>query len=521
MKTILLPIACLALLAHCGGTTSEPGPSDDVTTDTPQTPDTTSSDMTIPPVEACPVLDESLGKTPLDSHQVQWAHSTDGVTFTVDDTVLLKKVSVPDAVIGPNGKVWVYFVNGNPGQHAVFVAEQQDDGTLETFDCIRIDGAIRPNAVDPDVVRMPDGRYRLFFFEGWFVGDVKPQNEHPFYSAISDDGIHFTQELKILETTSGGTDPTATFLDDGTWLLGVTTGEEVVLAKGTDGGVFWPTDVTFPGGIPEIASFDDGTIRMYVSGKDGKLIHKSMDGGETWEEEGTFNIPGADPSLVKLGDDDYAFFFKSFAGDGPGPGPGPGPVPGPDAHVSPCKDANLAPTEALYVEVTWATPGDKDQRDEGPDAGSDVDLHLVHPHGFENNSVGWFDQPFDCFWFNANPNWGDMNPTVDDDPAQIIDDTDGCGPEAITLNNPEANAWYNIGVYYWMDPGVGPSHATVRVWMAGKLVLETGPVMMIQQELWSVGRVCPTCAGDKVEEFKNADGTPQVEVFEHPFFVGT
>jgi hypothetical protein len=501
MKTIVLPIACLALLAHCGGTTSEPGPTDDVSTDI-ATPD-----MTVPPVEACPVLDESLGETPLDSHQVQWAHSSDGVTFTTNDQVLLEKASVPDAVMGPNGKVWVYFVNGNPGQHAIFVAEQQNDGTLETFDCIRIDGAVRPNAVDPDVVRLPDGRYRLFFFEGWFVGDAKPQNVHPFYSAISDDGIHFTQEVKILETTGGGTDPTATFLDDGTWLLGVTMGDEVVLAKGTDGGVFWPTGVTFPGGIPEIASFDDGAIRMYVSGKDGKLIHKSTDGGETWEEEGTFNIPGADPSLVKLDDHYYALFYKSFSGAGPGPGPGPGP----DAHVSPCKDANLAPTEALYVEVTWATPGDKDQRDEGPEAGSDVDLHLVHPLGFENDSVGWFDQPFDCFWFNQNPNWGDLAPAAVDDPNQIIDDTDGCGPEAIIIEQPEADTWYSVGVHYWNTAQMGPSHATVRVWFGGKLVLEAGPVMMKYQDLWTVGRVCPTC--DAVDEEQNEDGSPKVEEF--------
>jgi len=510
MKRTVLILFSLLLVAHCGGSKS------DETTDT-ASPDTVSTDMTVPPVEACPVLDESEGETALESHRVQWAHSTDGVSFTVDDTILLEKASVPDAVMGPNGKVWVYFVNGNPGQHAIFVAEQQEDGTLETFDCIRVDGAIRPNAVDPDVVRLPDGRYRLFFFEGWFVGDAKPQDDHPFYSAISEDGIHFTQELKVLETTGGGTDPTATYLDDGTWLLGVTTGEEVLLAKGTDGSAFELTGTSFPSGIPEIASFDDGTVRMYVTGKDSKLIHKSTDGGETWTEEGSFSVPGADPSLIKLGTDDYALFFKSFSGAGPGPGPGPGP----DAHTSPCKDANLAPTEALYVEVTWANPGDPDQTDEGPGAGADVDLHLVHPLGQTDEFNGWFNQPFDCFWFNPNPNWGQANPDTDDDPAQIIDDTDGCGPEAIVLKNPEADAWYNIGVYYWSDPEVGPAHATVRVWMAGELVLETGPVMLLEQELWSVGRVCPTCDGNKVEELTNTDGTPQVEKFEHPFFVGT
>ena len=305
MKRTVLTLFSLLLLVHCGDTTP------DETADT-ASPDTGVADMTVPPAEACPVLDESQGVSPLDSHRVQWAHSTDGVSFVVDDTILLEKASVPDAVIGPNGKVWVYFVNGHPGQHAIFIAEQQDDGTLETFDCIRVDGVIRPNAVDPDVVRLPDGRYRLFFFEGWFVDGAKPQEDHPFYSAISEDGIHFTQEVKVLETNGGGTDPTATYLDDGTWLLGVTTGEGVLLAEGTDGGAFELTGVSFPNGIPEIASFDDGTVRMYIMGMDIRLIYKSTDGGETWTEEGTFNAPGADPSLVQLGTNDYALFFKTF-----------------------------------------------------------------------------------------------------------------------------------------------------------------------------------------------------------------
>ena len=115
-------------------------------------------DGTQGPIESCPALDESLTNTPLYDHRVQWASSTDGKNFTKDNQVLLEHASVPDAVVRPDGKVWVYFVNGNPGQHAVFVAEQQADGTLKTFDCIRIDGEINGNAVDPDIVLLDDGR---------------------------------------------------------------------------------------------------------------------------------------------------------------------------------------------------------------------------------------------------------------------------------------------------------------------------------------------------------------------------
>ena len=40
---------------------------------------------------------------------------------------------------------------------------------------------------------------------------------------------------------------------------------------------------------------------------------------------------------------------------------------------------------------------------------------------------------FDCFWFNAHPNWGSFDPSVDDDPGLDRDDTDGAGPENLFL----------------------------------------------------------------------------------------
>ncbi len=50
---------------------------------------------------------------------------------------------------------------------------------------------------------------------------------------------------------------------------------------------------------------------------------------------------------------------------------------------------------------------------------------------------GWFDQPFDCFWFNAHPEWGSFDPTYSDDPDLYRDDTDGAGDKRVPVpNNP-------------------------------------------------------------------------------------
>jgi len=262
--------------------------------------------------EACPVLDEATGsRKGIYNHHIRAMDSRDGLSFIKNDTVLLDHASVPEAILRPDGEVWVYFINGQPGQHAIFIAKQKPDGSLETFDCVRIDGVINGNAVDPDIVRMDDGRYRIFFFEGWFVGGRK-ENVHSFYSAVSTDGIHFTLEGKVLEIDGGGTDPTVAHFPDGTWLMALAYTDGVLLATSDDGETFALTGQSLPQGIPELATFDDGRVRLYIASREGLLIHSSMDQGASWEEEKVVPLGGADPSLIQLGPSSWRLFYKGF-----------------------------------------------------------------------------------------------------------------------------------------------------------------------------------------------------------------
>lgn len=263
----------------------------------------------------CPVLDPSK-QSPLSNHQIQRATSADGLRFTPDGKVLLARASVPDGVIGPDDKHWIYFVNGNPGQHAVFVGRVEGD-ELVTFDCVRIDGAINGNAVDPDVVRLPDGRYRLFYFQGWFVpGEPppKPGEAHRFYTAISQDGIHFTVENKILETQGGGTDPSAVQLADGSWLMSLTLDDKVVLASSPDAKAFTLTGVEFEPAITELATFDQGqTVRIYLATTQGLKVKVSSDRGKTWTDETTVMGLGPDPSMLRNTDGSWTMYYKTFS----------------------------------------------------------------------------------------------------------------------------------------------------------------------------------------------------------------
>lgn len=177
---------------------------------------------------------------------------------------------------------------------------------------------------------------------------------------------------------------------------------------------------------------------------------------------------------------------------------------------------------AIHVELLWQTPGDPDETDHGPQAGSNLDLHFLHPWAdgpdLDGDGVkdGWFDIPFDCFWFNAHPNWGSYDPAVDDDPALDVDDTDGGGPENINLAHPEPVV-YRVGVHYWADNGYGAALATVRVWVWDQLVFKMDGVEMVEDDIWEVCTI--EWPSGKVEGVLDGDGGPKIlSDYANPWF---
>lgn len=150
----------------------------------------------------------------------------------------------------------------------------------------------------------------------------------------------------------------------------------------------------------------------------------------------------------------------------------------------------VIPDEAIHVELLWETSGDVNGYDAGPEAGTDVDLHFLHPFAqgedFDGDGVvdGWFDKPFDTAWDNMHPNWGSQDPAIDDNPGLDLDDTDGSGPENLNLNIPEDGLTYTVGVHYWEDYGYGPSRVTVRVYIHRELMWEKTGVELVHGDMW-------------------------------------
>jgi hypothetical protein len=161
-----------------------------------------------------------------------------------------------------------------------------------------------------------------------------------------------------------------------------------------------------------------------------------------------------------------------------------------------CDDGNLADGDGcdgcercsacgFRVEMVWDTPGDPNPIDTGAGRGSDVDLHLLHPDGTWNRG------PWDCHWKNKNPDWGASG--SEDDPAMVIDDTDGWGPEIIELNQPEGTETdpvaYWVGVYYYSDHNYGLSDVTIRIYLNGVLGFEETFPNLENHQFWDVARI--------------------------------
>ena len=192
-----------------------------------------------------------------------------------------------------------------------------------------------------------------------------------------------------------------------------------------------------------------------------------------------------------------------------------------------CIDAEATvfvnPDEAIHVELLWHTPNDPDETDEGPEAGADLDLHFLHPFATgedvdgDGTPDGWFDQPFDCFWFNAHPNWASLDPMVDDDPGLDLDDTDGAGPENVNLNIPEDGQTYKVGVHYWNDHGFGPSLATVRIYIYSSLVFQLDDVEMVHQDMWEVATIAWP-SGEVTLKTDSGGNYKIIPNYQHPFF---
>ncbi len=145
------------------------------------------SDYT-PPVGSAQ-MDQGEGGVGPWSLRLRIATSDNGLDFTKTDRILTDQADVPDLVLGPNGWIYAYYVGWTMGsaQNRIGVAISFDGGENWIYKYVNIpEVGMDPPPVDPDVVVLGDGTFRIFFtYQG--QGTTGPQT----YYAEGTDGINF------------------------------------------------------------------------------------------------------------------------------------------------------------------------------------------------------------------------------------------------------------------------------------------------------------------------------------------
>ena len=236
---------------------------------------------------------------------------------------VLDHASVPAVTSGPDGAVWLFFVDTDFG-HLLEAAEagrplstgvvgvgglgaaRSEDGRHFERVGLSFSGEGPLYMVDPDIQALPDGTWRMVFFGAPAdqvcrdeMDPARSARPHAAYTAVSTDLVHWTHEGVAFTATAGGTDPTIWCEDPPQCALYLGGGA----ASGDGGRSFEAVEMRMP--TPEITSPDvvataAGWRMLYLERTQMKAA-VSTD-GRTWTDAGAVPVRGADPTLLRRGD---------------------------------------------------------------------------------------------------------------------------------------------------------------------------------------------------------------------------
>ncbi|MDD2666790.1 MAG: hypothetical protein PHD13_05485 [Methanocellales archaeon] len=246
-------------------------------------------------------------------HQIYSATSTDGINWTVDDTLLFDHASVPGAIYFEN-KLYLYYVNAEDPEHEkLSVGISKDRGMTFTVYDVHISGSNSPHPVDPNPI-IDGGQIRLTY-----LGNFNQGETNKIVTALSSDGINFTEDGVIF--TGYVYDPDL-FYDEvgGEWVLLLNTGG-LTKATASSPTTTFTEDTGFNWSEGSISSTHKigGKYYTYYAGM-GVSVAEYSNGSLTNIADGILGFQGlnADPTVAIFGENDYKMFFKTMVEEGGG-----------------------------------------------------------------------------------------------------------------------------------------------------------------------------------------------------------
>ena len=251
------------------------------------------------------------------------ATSADGLTFTPTGQLITDQASVPDMLINEQGWIYLYYTGWQVGerQNETAAAISTDAGQSWVFKYVEFGGFDGAPPVDPDIVRLPDGTFRMF------ITSSLGSNISIWY-ADSTDGLHFERRGEALTKEGENVIDSTTFFFNNMWHMLALAGTTTDQWHGTspDGTIFNAPDkfVFGDAGARYVASNGvevDNGYRLY-SFSLGKLDIRSFfsTDGSNWTLEDGVRLahdPNSpledsyikDPAVLRLADGTYLMVY--------------------------------------------------------------------------------------------------------------------------------------------------------------------------------------------------------------------
>jgi hypothetical protein len=237
-------------------------------------------------------------------HKIYSATSVNGLSWTVNNTVIFDHASVPGAVYF-NSKLYLYFVNAECGEKLSVAISDNYGNSFAVYD-VAISGSNSPRPVDPNPI-VDGGLIRLTYL-GNLGGN--PAN---IVTAHSSDGINFVEDAILFSETSI-TDPDLFHYSPSEWILFVDQGSTLLKANGTSISMPLVKDSTFSfSGILCSTHYINGRFHTYYLGSKGISVAEYNSSGLTvLAEDLITGFTGfiGDPTVVVFGPGNYLMYFK-------------------------------------------------------------------------------------------------------------------------------------------------------------------------------------------------------------------
>lgn len=243
------------------------------------------------------------------NHSVHVTRSTDPTSFPDETEPVFEAASVPDVVklevaseVGTVGDLLMYFPSfeekPGPGEENIAYSRSNDNGkTWSERAFITMDDQMNAGAaVDPSLVQLEDGRLRMYFFGSEITaGDpAKLEGNHVIYSAVSEDGVHFTVEEGQRFAAEKITDPEVVRTSN-QYVMYISVGTSSIITTSQDGLTFKEVGSWAGGGVPGAYLDAEDNVHVYGCGQGGLVTQESKDGITFADENFVTALQSVDP----------------------------------------------------------------------------------------------------------------------------------------------------------------------------------------------------------------------------------